>query len=91
PGDSPDIPSFLATVSIDYLEDTTWSLELCIHETLCMTFTGTFIRQNIGDDIVISGRRIKHGTFLMFSPGDLHFNPTIFPNPDIFDPTKFTF
>ncbi|KAF8521739.1 cytochrome P450 [Hysterangium stoloniferum] len=88
--DSPDIPSFLATVSIDYLDKATSDLELSIHETLRMIFTGTFMRQNIGDDIFVSGRRIKHGTFLMFPTGDLHFNPTFYPNPDVFDPTIFT-
>ncbi|GJJ10597.1 hypothetical protein Clacol_004824 [Clathrus columnatus] len=75
-----------------YMEDfegATPSIEPCINETLRLVLNGTFVRKNIGDELIVDGVRIQHGTYLMYPTTDLHFHPRFYPNPYQFDPMRF--
>lgn len=71
------------------LDDETPGLGNCIDETLRLLFKGTFMRRNIGDDVYASGVCIENGTFLMYPTGDLHYDPTLYPDPNRFNPTRW--
>ncbi|KAJ7572136.1 cytochrome P450 [Mycena floridula] len=80
----------IAAVPFAEMDHQTPSLDYVINETIRLLFIGTFMRRNIGEDILVDGTRIKHGTYLMFPTADLHFNEDIFPDPTTFDPLRFT-
>ncbi|KIJ58905.1 hypothetical protein HYDPIDRAFT_101775 [Hydnomerulius pinastri MD-312] len=87
---SEDIGEVLARAGMTGLDEATPILGQCIDEVLRMIFSGTFMRRNIGPDLTVDGTCISQGTFLMFPTGDLHFDETLFPDPYMFDPTRFS-
>lgn len=65
-------------------------LELVIRETIRITATGAALRRNVLEDISFSGGIVKPGEFVTYSLGDAHMNPEIYPQPDLFDPDRYT-
>ncbi|KAF7356521.1 Cytochrome P450 [Mycena venus] len=80
----------MAYVPLSLMDEKLHTIELVINEVLRLLASGPFIRRNIGDDLVVDGVHIPKGAFIMFPVEDLHRNPKMFPNPDVFDPTRFT-
>lgn len=85
------IAEALSRAGPDALDAATPTLDATLHETIRVVFNGFFMRRNIGGtSLNLDGRRIPHGSFLMFPTADLHFDPELFPDPYAFDPTRFT-
>ena len=80
----------LASISISAWEDEMPLLDACIREMLRINVIGAALRRNIQDDIHVGGRVIERGTFITYSMADVHLDSTIYPNPEEFDPERFT-
>ncbi|KAJ1302512.1 hypothetical protein OPQ81_002831 [Rhizoctonia solani] len=65
-------------------------LEACIRETIRLIVSGTALRRIISGDTVIDGKKIPDGTFLAYSLGETHLDPNIYPNPEQYDPGRYT-
>jgi len=50
----------------------------------------TFLTRDAREDIVLDGYYIPKGTSLLLSPYTLHRKPEHFPQPDLFDPERFS-
>lgn len=65
-------------------------LDRCIKESLRLYPSVSFISRVLDDDIVTSQDMfIPKGTIANIHIYDLHRNPTVFPDPDKFDPDRF--
>ncbi|KAK1228818.1 hypothetical protein PQX77_008137 [Marasmius sp. AFHP31] len=80
----------IAGTPLGVMDEQTPTLDLVISETLRIVLDGTFMRRNIGDDLVVDGVKIDHGAYLMFPTADLHFEPSLYPDPQEFNPLRFT-
>jgi cytochrome P450 len=49
-----------------------------------------FLTRDAREDIILDDYVIPEGTSLLLSPYTLHRNPAYFPQPDLFDPERFT-
>lgn len=67
--------------------------DLCLKETIRLFMVGTAFRKNTsGQDIRInaSGAEvIPKDTFVTFALGDVHYDPTIYLEPDAWDPSRY--
>ena len=64
-------------------------MDLVIRETVRLIMCGSAIRRNIGRDIEIEGVTIRTGQFATYSLADAHLNPSIYANPNDFDPERY--
>ena len=49
----------------------------------------TTIPYNCSEDIVVGGQTIPKDAIVVFSIDSVHYDPEIYPNPEVFDPTRF--
>ncbi|KAI0419431.1 cytochrome P450 [Xylaria grammica] len=66
--------------------------EACLNESLCIMSTGTFFRKNVsGTDIPIgsTGEVVPDGAYAVYLPDHVHMDPTLYPDPLKFDPSRF--
>jgi sterol 14-demethylase len=81
----------LASIPISAWEDEMPLLDACIRETVRMNVTGAALRRNLqDDDLHVEGRVIEKGSFIAYCFADVHLNSKIYPNPEKFDPERFT-
>lgn len=69
------------------------NLPFCLQvfkETIRLYPPITFMTRDAREDIIIDGYYIPKGTSLLLSPYALHRKPENFPQPDLFDPERFT-
>lgn len=66
-------------------------LEKCIKETLRIFPPVLFIARNIREEFQIKGQTLPIGTTVMVLFYQLHRDPKWFPNPEKFDPERFSF
>jgi len=64
-------------------------LDSVIRETLRLTITGTALRRNLLEELVISEGKVLKGDFVAYSVADAHLNPEIYKNPLEFDPLRY--
>ena len=69
------------------------TIELALRETIRLAFNGTTLRRNLlagGQTFQIPGvGEVPYGDFLVYGVSDVHLNPYIYANPDVFDPERF--
>ncbi|CAE6338387.1 unnamed protein product, partial [Rhizoctonia solani] len=65
-------------------------MEVCIRETIRLIVSGAALRRVISGDTEIDGKQIPNGTFLVYSTGETHSDPNIYPNPSQYDPGRYT-
>ncbi|KAK7012862.1 cytochrome P450 [Favolaschia claudopus] len=80
----------IANVPLSSMDEKLPTIELITYEVLRLHARGPFIRRNIGGDSTVDGADLPNGSFIMFPAEDLHWNPELFPDPEVFDPTRFT-
>jgi cytochrome P450 len=64
------------------------TLEACISELIRVLGDAALLRQNYGGDFDIGGRTIPANSFLAYPMSDVHHDPSFYPNPMEFDPTR---
>ncbi|KAI0072662.1 cytochrome P450 [Panus rudis PR-1116 ss-1] len=79
-----------ANTSLSDWDKASPNLDQCISETLRLTIIGGFLRQTATDTPVRPGLTLSKGTFALFPSAELHLNPTYYPSPDAWDPTRWT-
>ncbi|KAK7869160.1 hypothetical protein R5R35_006617 [Gryllus longicercus] len=65
-------------------------LECVIKESLRLYPSVPFFLRELNEDVKIEGINIVAGTTVGLSPAIMHKNPKYFPNPEKFDPERFT-
>lgn len=65
-------------------------LEKCIKETLRLFPPVLFIARNNSKEFQIKGRTIPPGTTCLVLFYQLHRDPKYFPNPEVYDPDRFS-
>ena len=79
----------LAMIPFNVWEDELSSVDIIIRETLRVIASGSVIRRNVQNDVVVDGIVIKRGDFLTYQVADAHRNPAIYTDPDTFDPDRY--
>jgi sterol 14-demethylase len=80
----------LSAIPISAWEDEMPVMESIVRETMRIVINGTFLRRNVVEDIQISGKNIPRGAFMAYNITDAHRNPEYYPDPQKFDPSRFT-
>ena len=65
-------------------------MEMVIDETLRMYPPATRLERVANNDYEFEGIKIKKGQVIAVSIYAMHHDPTIYPNPDQFDPNRFS-
>ncbi|KAH8110758.1 cytochrome P450 [Phellopilus nigrolimitatus] len=86
---SESLASRLSQIPVQVWEDSMVTTDLCLHETIRIVTNLVFYRQNIGNDTVLGGHKIKRGEFVLYPTSDVHLNPEIYSDPLRFDPSRF--
>ena len=79
----------LSTIPISVWEDETPVLESIIRESMRLALNVTLIRRNLIDNLPLLDKTVDLGAFIVYDIGDVHLNPNIYSEPDIFDPDRF--
>ena len=84
----------LSAIPITAWEDEMPTIELVLRETIRLVFNGILFRRNLpgGGSLTfpdgVGG--IPSGRFLVYSISDVHMNPSIYTDPGMFDPLRFS-
>ncbi|KAF8737970.1 Cytochrome P450, partial [Rhizoctonia solani] len=70
-------------------EDDMPVMEVCIRETIRLIFSGAALRRVNSGDTEIDGKKIPNGTYLVYSTGETHSDPNIYPNPSQYNPGRY--
>ena len=54
-----------------------------------LTFNGTLSRRNLIDNQPLLDTTLDRGAFMVYNIGDVHLNPNIYSEPEVFDPSRF--
>lgn len=76
-------------IGFDHVKQLTFTRNV-FKETLRLYPPITFIPRVAREDTVIGGKRIKRGTMVMIAPWAIHRHQKLWPNPDVFDPDRFS-
>ena len=80
----------LSNVPVEAWESEFEVLDLCLKDSIRLQLLGTGFRRNITDkDIHIGDEVIPPGAFVAYHLADTHQNPSIFANPDKWDPSRY--
>jgi len=83
------ISSRMLAVSPSAWEDELPVIDLVIRETIRLVVTGAAMRRNVDKAVVVDGKVIEKGAFLLYPLAELHFDPDIYTDPYDFDPSRF--
>jgi cytochrome P450 len=69
--------------------------DLVLRETIRLVVNGTTLRRNLpgpGGSLKIPGGvgEVPNGTFVAYNLSDAHMNPSIYTDPETFDPERFS-
>lgn len=78
----------LSRIPLDVWESSTPLLDKMIIETLRLAQPHTAMRKNMGPDMLMDGKVIPSGAYIVYPFSDVHLNAELYPNPWKFDPTR---
>ena len=64
------------------------ALDLCLREALRLYMNVPLVRRNAGADMVVAGRTIASGDYVMYMMEDAHMDARAYPEPAKFDPLR---
>ena len=64
-------------------------MESIIRESMRLALNVTLIRRNLIDNLPLLEKTVDLGAFIVYDIGDVHLNPNIYSEPEIFDPDRF--
>jgi len=91
PDKSQSLPDRLAQVPLEAWEGGFPVAEACLRESIRFVAPGALMRKNIsGGPITLpDGNVIPKDFFATYHIGDVHYNPSIYPDPDTYDPGRY--
>ena len=78
----------VSSIPLDAWENEVPILDSIIRETLRIAQPHVAMRRNVGPDLYIDGKVIPSGTFVVYPFADVHLDPTLYPDPWVFDPAR---
>jgi len=79
----------LAAIPLSVWEDKLPTFEACIRESHRISGTGTALRMNLGEEMMIDEQVVRLGDLLVYSMGEVHLNPEYYLEPDRYDPGRW--
>lgn len=79
----------LSGIPISAWENSMPATEAVLRETLRMVQNGTLLRRNVVQDMPIADKIVGRGAFLAYNIADVHLNPSIYMDPQRFDPDRY--
>ena len=80
----------LAALPYDAWENEFPMLYLCLKDSIRLHANGACFRRNTsGRDIVIGKEVVPPGSFASYHIADVHLDPEIYPDPEIWDPSRY--
>ena len=79
----------LSTIPISAWEDEMPVLERIIRESMRLALNGTLLRRNLTNNLPLLDKTLDRGAFMAYNIGDVHLNPNIYSEPEVFDPSRF--
>ncbi|KAI4931311.1 hypothetical protein J4E85_003901 [Alternaria conjuncta] len=67
-------------------------IDMCLRDSLRLNLLGTAFRRNISGKNIPTGNGdevIPPGAFVTYAPGDIHYDPEIYPDPQKWDPARY--
>ncbi|KAI4945100.1 hypothetical protein J4E91_008077 [Alternaria rosae] len=67
-------------------------IDMCLGDSLRLNLLGTAFRRNISGKSIHTGNGdevIPSGAFVTYAPGDIHYDPEIYPDPQKWDPARY--
>ena len=80
----------LTTIPVSVWDDEMPVLESIIRESIRLAFNVTLLRRNLTDNLPLLDKTVDRGAFMAYNVGDVHLNPNIYSEPEIFDPDRFS-
>lgn len=80
----------LSSIPISAWEEDMPVLEDVIRESMRLVLAGTAIRRNLVDSLQVDGKTIDKGVFMAYNVGEVHLNEEIYPEPQKFDPNRYS-
>jgi cytochrome P450 len=88
-GSGTSIHSQLASVPLEAWETATPVTDKVIRETLRLAQPHVAMRRNMGPELTLpGGTTVPTGAFVVYPFADVHLDPTIYPDPWLFDPSR---
>ncbi|KAF8510379.1 cytochrome P450 [Gautieria morchelliformis] len=87
-GSSSSFLEALMVVPLAVWEHALPTLEKCLEETIRLRLIGAHLRRNVGEDIMVGSHTIRRSDFVIYMNEDAHFNESLYPNPQSFDPSR---
>jgi cytochrome P450 len=78
----------LSSIPLTAWENETPVMDMLIRETLRIAQPHSAMRRNMGPETYIDGKVIPTGTLVVYPFSNVHLNPTLYPDPWRFDPTR---
>jgi cytochrome P450 len=79
----------LPAIPIEAWESEFKILDACLRDSIRLQLLGTAFRRNVsGKDLPIGDEVVPNGAFLTYHTGDIHQDPTLYPNPEQWDPAR---
>ncbi|KAJ7731878.1 cytochrome P450 [Mycena metata] len=90
-GTSPSDPLHkqFASIPVSAWDEEMPVADAVIRETLRLAMSGLAIRRNLENDIALGGHTVARGDFLTYWVSEIHFDPSVYPDPFSFDPGRY--
>ncbi|CBY02103.1 similar to cytochrome P450 [Plenodomus lingam JN3] len=91
---NPNAPLYnqLDDIPLDAWENEFPVIDLCLRDSIRLNLLGTALRRNISGKPIPTGTGdevIPPGAFVTYATGDIHLNPTVYPDPHKWDPSRY--
>ncbi|KAI8938157.1 hypothetical protein NX059_005823 [Plenodomus lindquistii] len=67
-------------------------IDMCLRDSIRLNLLGTALRRNISGKSIPTGQGdevIPPGAFVTYATGDIHLDPTVYPDPHKWDPSRY--
>ncbi|KAJ7131552.1 cytochrome P450 [Mycena crocata] len=80
----------LASIPLTVWEEETPVIDAVLRETLRLVMGGVALRRNLApSELSVGSESLARGEFLAYSLADVHLDPSIYPDPQRFDPGRY--
>ncbi|THH10817.1 hypothetical protein EW146_g8249, partial [Bondarzewia mesenterica] len=79
----------LASIALSEWESSLPVVDSVIREVLRLIVSGAPLRRNVDTDLKIGADVVPKGAFLTYLIADVHMDPEVYTDPEVFDPTRY--